>query len=100
MSGLRETERRYRLMVDNAAEVIFHSDRGVVQWISPSVTQVLGWTPEDLIGTSIHRLWHPEDHDAAVALRDAAYQGSSGLGVFRFLTHDHDYIWLEISFKP
>jgi len=100
MSGLRETERRYRLLVDNAAEVIFHSDRGVVQWISPSVTQVLGWTPEELIGTSIHRLWHPEDHDSAVALRDAAYRGDSGLGVFRFLTHDHDYTWIEISFKP
>ncbi len=100
MSGLRETERRYRLMVDNAAEVIFHSDRGVVQWISPSVTQVLGWTPHELIGTSIHRLWHPEDHDAAVALRDAAYRGDPGLGIFRFLTHDHDYVWIEISFKP
>ncbi len=100
MSGLRETERRYRLIVDNAAEVIFHSDEGVVQWISPSVTQVLGWTPDELIGTSIHRLWHPEDHDAAVALRDAAYGGTSGLGVFRFLTHDHDYTWIEVSFKP
>lgn len=100
MSGLRETERRYRLIVDNAAEVIFHSNDGVVQWISPSVADVLGWLPEELIGTSIHRLWHPEDHEAAIALRDDAYRGDSGLGVFRFLTRDHDYIWIEISFKP
>lgn len=100
MSGLRETERRYSLLVDNAAEVIFHSDHGVVQWISPSVTEVLGWRPEELIGTSIHRLWHSEDHDDAVALRDEAYRGNPGFGVFRFLTQGHDYIWIEISFKP
>lgn len=100
MSGLRETERRYRLLVNNAAEVIFHSDRGIVQWISPSVTQVLGWTPEELIGTNVHRLWHPDDHDAAIALRDEAYRGKPGSGVFQFLTSDHSYVWIEISFKP
>ena len=98
--GLRETDRRHRLLIENAGDVVFHSDRGVVQWISPSAAQVLGWTPDELVGTSIHRLWHPDDLDSALSVRDAAYRGVEGMGVFRFLTGHRDYRWIEISFKP
>ncbi len=96
----RANDLRERFIIDYAGDVVFHSANGIVQWISPSVQGVLGWDPEDLIGTSIHRLWHAEDYDKALAIRDLAYSGSSGVAVLRFLTRDGEYLWIEITFKP
>lgn len=97
---LRESDRRYRLLIDNAADVVYHTHSGIVQWISPSVTDVLGWTPEDLIGKSTRDKWHPDDRDAAFALRDEAYDGKIGVGVFRFQSLDGHYVWIEITLRP
>lgn len=97
---LRESDRRYRLLIDNAADVVYHTRGGIVQWISPSVRDVLGWAPEDLVGKSTRDMWHPEDRDAAFALRDEAYDGKVGIGVFRFRSRDGHYVWIEITLKP
>ena len=100
LGASRANDRRERLLIDYAGDVVFHSAHGVVQWISPSVRGELGWDPDDLIGSSIHRLWHTDDYDRALEIRDLAYAGTAGAGVFRFLTGDGDYAWIEITFKP
>ena len=100
LGATRANDRRERLLVEYAGDVVFHSAGGVVQWISSSVRDVLGWEPEDLIGTNIHRLWHSDDYDKALAIRDLAYSGTAGVGLLRFLTANGDYVWIEITFKP
>ena len=77
-AALTESEARYRLLVENIAEVVFHQADGIVLWISPSVQALLGWTPDDLIGTAHRELWHPDDRGASVAMREAAYAGNRG----------------------
>ncbi len=100
LGAARANDRRERLLVEYAGDVVFHSADGIVQWISPSVRDVLGWDPDDLIGTNIQRLWHADDYDKAMAIRDLAYSGTSGVGLLRFLTLNGDYVWIEITFKP
>lgn len=100
LGAARANDRRERLLIDYASDVVFHSADGVVQWISPSVRDVLGWEPGELIGTSIHRLWHRDDYDKALLIRDAAYSGTAGVSVLRFLHQGGDYRWIEITFKP
>ena len=100
LAALTASESRYRLLVENIAEVVFHQVDGIVLWISPSVQGLLGWTPEDLIGSATVDLWHPDDRGAAVVMRDAAYAGQPGQAILRFRHKDGRYLWLEVSMAP
>ncbi len=53
---------RFRVLSENAADFIVESTHDeIVEWISPSIEQVLGWTAEQLVGTRFADLIHPED---------------------------------------
>lgn len=57
-----ETMRRYRLLAENAADVLFSFDRlGRIDWISPSVEQALGAPVEYWVGREVRETVHPED---------------------------------------
>lgn len=57
-----ETMRRYRLLAENAADVVFSFDRlGRIDWISPSVEQALGAPVEYWVGREVRETVHPED---------------------------------------
>jgi diguanylate cyclase (GGDEF)-like protein/PAS domain S-box-containing protein len=49
---------------------------GVVQWLSPSVAEVLGYRPDELVGTCGLELMHPDDRDRV----DEAYQSLTAPG--------------------
>lgn len=44
-------QERYRLLAENASDLVFHRGLdGTLTWVSPSVTQMLGYTQEELLG--------------------------------------------------
>ena len=45
------------------AALVLRSD-GVISYASPAVRQLFGWSDEELIGSPITALLHPEDRDA------------------------------------
>ncbi|MBI5710927.1 MAG: response regulator [Candidatus Eisenbacteria bacterium] len=60
--ALRSSEERYRLLVENAADLITVLDgEGRYVFASPSIRRMLGYEPEALIGTDALDLIHPED---------------------------------------
>jgi PAS domain S-box-containing protein len=51
---LRESEAKYRLMAENAADVIWTIDENLdLTYASPALAAILGFTPEEAIGRSI-----------------------------------------------
>jgi PAS domain S-box-containing protein len=55
---LRESEKRYRSVVENIQDIFYRTDRnGVITMISPSAAQIYGAPCEDLIGRSVGRFW-------------------------------------------
>ena len=97
---LRKSSEQYRLVLDNSADVIFHTIGGILQWVSPSSTEVLGWTPDELIGRPTVEYWHSDDRDTAIALRDATYAGDVGHGTLRWRRGDGSYLWVAASMRP
>ncbi|HWU13291.1 MAG TPA: PAS domain S-box protein [Caulobacter sp.] len=60
--ALAQSEARYRLLAENASDVILHCDAaGRITYISPAVLAVIGRHPEDLIGSSVFEWIEPED---------------------------------------
>jgi diguanylate cyclase (GGDEF)-like protein/PAS domain S-box-containing protein len=80
---LRRSEERYRLMVAGSEQVFFyvHDAQGRFEYLSPSVRRVLGYAPEELVGTPYHALL-TDDERAASEVRagtDAALRGDGSL---------------------
>ena len=54
-------------MVEGTAELVaLLSELGVIEYVSPSVTRMLGWGVDDLVGTNVLNLVHEDDLPAAM----------------------------------
>ncbi len=59
---LRELEEYYRGLIENALELVTVLDeKGVVRYVSPSITEILGYPMKDWLETDGFRLVHAED---------------------------------------
>jgi diguanylate cyclase (GGDEF)-like protein/PAS domain S-box-containing protein len=55
-------ERLYRLLADNATDVVtLHDLAGHYLYVSPSIEAFAGYVPDELIGVACWKLIHPED---------------------------------------
>ncbi len=57
--ALRESEERFRLLLDGSPEAIFGVDtQGVCTFVNPACLSMLGYTEDELIGHCLHPLIH------------------------------------------
>jgi PAS domain S-box-containing protein len=63
--ALRESEERFRMLVESAPEAIFVQSQGFFVYINPTMLRLLGAsTPEELLGKEIMERMAPEYHGA------------------------------------
>ncbi len=95
-----EAEARYRLLADNAVDIIVHLRGRDVVWISPSVQAAFGDPPQQWIGTDFSRRVHPDDLDAVIKALNEMVPDTSAVARFRMHTTDGGYHWVEGHAKP
>ena len=66
--ALRESEQRYRVIVETAAEGVWQIDENeVTTFVNPRMAEILGVPIEEIVGTPVYRFVAPEDQEAAAA---------------------------------
>jgi len=93
------SERKYRILAENASDIVWQRDHaGAITWISSSVERVLGWRPEDLIGSLPPKVVHPNDLTAAAEGLARMLRGQAvGSFELRLLTVDGHERWMSIK---
>ncbi len=95
-----DAEMRYRILAENAVDIIVHLRGSQAVWVSPSVEAALGGPPQLWIGSGFRRRIHPDDLDMlSIALQRIA-TGESVLQRFRVRAVDSGYHWVDGHGKP
>ncbi|KAA0598002.1 PAS domain S-box-containing protein [Azospirillum lipoferum] len=99
---LGESEARYRLLADNATDMILEMQAdGSVRYLSPSVRDILGHDPAEIVGSAPANLLHPDDLDSAAMAFAGMQPGSPPVTFTHRLRHrDGHYLWVESSMRP
>jgi diguanylate cyclase (GGDEF)-like protein/PAS domain S-box-containing protein len=96
----RRSEARFRSLVQNTSDIITVTDRdGRILYDSPAVEHVLGFSPQERIGTLVSEYVHP-DRTPWVEEMAATLQASGEpvvRGELPIRRHDGGYCWLEVT---
>lgn len=98
--AVRDSEARYRAMADASLDMIARMAMdGEIRFVSPSAQIIMGYAPEELIGTRTLDYTHADDiAQVKVFFRDLIAEGPSAQPrpyAFRARRKDGRYIWLE-----
>ena len=97
---LAESEERFRLIAENAADVVQLSRDGVLVWVSPSLTATLGWDPEAWQGRCFEEFVHPDDLPLMEQCRRLVEAGESKVANLRVRHRTGAYHWVQVSAGP
>jgi PAS domain S-box-containing protein len=99
--ALRDSEERYRRIVETANEGIWLSDKeGHAIYVNERMSEMLGYTVEEIIGSSILRFIDPDLQQEAEKKLRARVNGSNDTYDFLLRTKDESELWTSISATP
>jgi len=97
---LHQSEKRFRALIENNADVISLTDaNGIIAYVSPSMTRVLGYLPEERVFHHFQELAHPDDLELPKRILARVLQepGKSQVTEYRVKHKDGTFHWLEIN---
>lgn len=101
--ALQASERRYRGLVEHATDWIWEIDAdNRFTYVSPSVTKLLGYDPEELVGMPLRRVVAPEDasRSADLLARCRREQAAFSLEMIHLRHRDGHDVYAELSGTP
>jgi PAS domain S-box-containing protein len=100
---LRKSEARFRLLAEKMSDLVcLHEPDGRYVYISPSCRRLLGYEPEELLGTDPYDLFHPDDLERIrTEAHDKALEGQEAISItYRIRKKSGEYTWFETLTEP
>jgi PAS domain S-box-containing protein len=96
---LHASEEKYRLLVENAKEVIYIAQDARICFINRAVENVTGYAPDELVGRSFAELVHPDERDTVIERdhRRIHVETPVRRDIVRIQTKDKDVRWMEVN---
>jgi PAS domain S-box-containing protein len=97
--SLRESEKKYRLLVDSASEAIFVLQDGIVRMTNRMAVKIIEYAEEDISSRPFLDFVHPDDRAMVSSCYNKRLHGENmpDRYDFRFLTRDGKTKWVSIS---
>jgi PAS domain S-box-containing protein len=98
--ALQTQEARSRALIEHSSDAIsLLGPDGRLQYVSPSIERILGYTPHEVLGADPATLTHPDDLPGVLAVLGDLMQnpGKTVVAQYRFRHKDGSWRWLEAS---
>ncbi|MEO5979619.1 MAG: PAS domain S-box protein [Chryseolinea sp.] len=100
-----KTDKLYKLISTNSQDLIcIFEDDGtlpICTYVSPSVTKMLGFDPDEILGEDPFQFIHPEDlPNFMTQIYPATQRGESTVSQYRHSTKAGGYLWMESFASP
>jgi diguanylate cyclase (GGDEF)-like protein/PAS domain S-box-containing protein len=99
--ALRESESKFRDLVENISEVIYAQDQdGIITYVSPIVEQLGGYSPQEVVGRPFVDFIHPDDLPALIESFQRTVAGNPEPSEYRVLSKSGEVRWVRTSSRP
>ncbi len=102
-NALRDSEDRYRTLVETSPDVIFTLSfgDGIFRSINPAFERISGWSRTEWIGKSFLDIVHPDDRALALEKHNEAVNGAGVIRLdLRCLTSSGEHRIIEVTTAP
>jgi diguanylate cyclase (GGDEF)-like protein/PAS domain S-box-containing protein len=99
---LKESEARYRLLADNSTDMVFRLDSNLVRsYVSPACREILGYEPDEMLGTKPVEMAHPDDAPRVALVFQTLLSGKTDRHsiINRIRHRDGRWIWVEAQLR-
>lgn len=95
---LRQVEDRFRLMVENSHDIMTVRDAdGKVRYTSPSISRIMGYTQEQMVGSTGFELVHPEERSTVENALREFWKNPGARGTIQFRARHATGSWISLE---
>ncbi|MHA2296619.1 MAG: PAS domain S-box protein [Candidatus Hodarchaeales archaeon] len=100
--ALKESEEKYRIVVDNAYEGILVAQDGMIKFFNPETLKIIGYSDDELFSKPFIEFIHPEDRDLVLErhvkrLKNENDRDLPSVYEFRIVHKSGKVKWVEIN---
>ncbi len=98
-NALRESEEKYRILVENANEGVLVSQNEVIRFLNQRTAEIVGYDEQELLSKPFTEFVHPDDKQKVIEYQVRRLKGEKfpERYPFRILTKDGTSKWVEID---
>jgi PAS domain S-box-containing protein len=97
--ALRESEERYRSLVENSNEAIYVAQDGMLKFVNRAGVKIVGYSEQEILSKPFIEFIHPDDRAMMGEryLKRLKGEGYESRDTFRFIAKNGDIKWLELG---
>jgi diguanylate cyclase (GGDEF)-like protein/PAS domain S-box-containing protein len=97
-ASMRLSEDRFRSLIQNSSDTTMVSDKmGICTYVSPAITELLGFEPKDMIGRVSTDFVHPDDRDRVQSRLGTTFQVAPETVFVQFRMERSDGTWRDVE---